>query len=239
MVSSKLDVFVCRRQKTTERKEWKKISPWQRKKRSIYLLQHQIWPRIIVFSTDSVQLWPPTHVHLYTICIRVMAHKYKAVSIATVDLILLLVVDILSCSVRPTVGVIPHTDTLSTAWQREQGGRLLHQPFLTRSYLDSGDEGCEIQTAARARPTGRHRESVLPAFWWSAAGGSWWLGRHETGSFFKSSSSSKETCGSKIIYSFGFCTRQHILLAHPARVGPGSGKQSASLLRFAETEDIF
>lgn len=81
---------------------------------------------IIVFSIDSVQLWPPTHVHLYTICIRVLAHKYKAVSIATVDLILLLVVDILSCSVRPTVDVIPHTDTLSTACQREQGGRLLH-----------------------------------------------------------------------------------------------------------------
>lgn len=57
----------------------------------------------------------PTHSHLYTACIRVLADKYKAISMATVDLILLPVVDILSCSEQLTVGVIPRTVTLSTA----------------------------------------------------------------------------------------------------------------------------
>lgn len=54
MVPSRLDVFVCRRQKTRDReKEWKKISPWQRKKRSIYLIKHQIQYdlSVIVFIT--------------------------------------------------------------------------------------------------------------------------------------------------------------------------------------------
>lgn len=52
-------------------------------------------------------------------------------------------------------------------------------------------------------------------------------------------STSKESCGSNTIYSFGFCTGQHILLAHPACMGPGGGKQSASLSLFSEPEGIF
>lgn len=121
---------------------------------------------------------------------------------------------------------------------------------VTCLYQDCGDRGCEIQTGQISS----YRETRGVDFTCALMKSSRWelmtadsqsVVSHQLSDDVYSDrtllqiSISKKTHNSKIIHSFRFCTRQHILLAHPARVGPGKGKQCASLSFSSETEESF